>query len=158
MQPFEADGFDNIIMLVPIPKVITEGYRWLGDDGVMNLFAGVARGTMAEIDLNALVHGNKNIIGHSGSQIEDMQNMLRKVESGELQTNRSVAAIGSLSAAKDGMKAVMKGTYPGKVVIFPNILELPLTGLPELKQVLPKVAAKLKDGMIMDKGSRGRTV
>ena len=37
----------------------------------------------------------------------------------------------------------MEGRYPGKVVIFPQIRDLPLTGLKELEQRLPEVAAKL---------------
>jgi D-arabinose 1-dehydrogenase-like Zn-dependent alcohol dehydrogenase len=146
MQPFKADGFDDIIMLVPIPGVIADGYQWLADDGVMNVFAGVARGTMAELDLNALRSRNARVIGHSASQIEDMLTMLQKVEQGELNTNLSIAAVGSLSAAKDGMEAMINATYPGKVVIFPNIRELPLTSVPDLVHILPSVAAKLKDG------------
>lgn len=77
--------------------------------------------------------------------------MLQKVENGELSTNRSVAAVGSLSAAKDGMQALINATYPGKVVIFPNIRELPLTSVIDLDIILPEVAAKLRDGHIWTK-------
>ncbi|MFN2304115.1 MAG: alcohol dehydrogenase catalytic domain-containing protein [Anaerolineales bacterium] len=145
MEEFKGSGFDDVIMLVPIPPVISDGASWLAESGVMNVFAGVARGTTAPIDLNELVFRNVRIIGHSASQIEDMLMMLQKVEHGELSTNRSVAAVGSLSAAKDGLQALIDATYPGKVVIFPNIQELPLTSLPDLHEILPGVAAKLKD-------------
>jgi hypothetical protein len=57
-----------------------------------------------------------------------------------------VAAVGSLSAARDGLQAVKDTSFPGKVVIFPNIKEMPLTSLSELKDKLPTVYAKLKDG------------
>ncbi len=117
----------------------------------MNVFAGVARGTTAELDLNALTNRNARVIGHSASQIEDMLTMLNKVEEGELSTNRSVAAVGSLAAAKDGMKALIDAVYPGKVVIFPNIKPLPLTSVLDLGEILPEVAAKLKDGRIWTK-------
>jgi DNA-binding transcriptional regulator YbjK len=72
--------------------------------------------------------------------------MLGQAESGQLSPNRSVAAIGSLSAARDGLQAVLDTTYPGKVVIFPNIKEMPLTALADLKDRLPTVYAKLRDG------------
>ena len=72
--------------------------------------------------------------------------MLDQVERGELSTNRSVAAIGSLEAVKDGMNALMDASYSGKVVIFPHIRSLALTSVPDLKNVLPDVYAKLKDG------------
>ena len=151
MQPFQAEGFDDIIMLVPISAVIADSAPWLAKDGVMNIFAGVARGTTAELDLNTLTNRNARVIGHSASQIEDMLTMLNKVEEGELSTNRSVAAVGSLAAAKDGMKALIDAVYPGKVVIFPNIKPLPLTSVLDLGEILPEVAAKLKDGRIWTK-------
>ena len=146
MHRFGKSGFDDIIMLVPIPSVIADATQWLAQDGVMNVFAGVARGTTVQIDLNDLAFRNVRIIGHSASQIEDMLTMLKKVESLELSTNRSVAAIGSLSAAKDGMQALIDAKYPGKVVIYPNIRELPLTAVADLEKILPNVAAKLKNG------------
>ncbi|MBN1535369.1 MAG: hypothetical protein JW908_01465, partial [Anaerolineales bacterium] len=34
-------------------------------------------------------------------------------------------------------------TFPGKVVIYPNIKPFPLTGLPELMHILPSVFDKL---------------
>jgi hypothetical protein len=107
----------------------------------------VARGTTAEIDLNDVIFRGTRVIGHSASSIEDMITMLNEVETGGLSTNRSVAAIGSLEAVPDGLRALQDAEFPGKVVIYPNIKPLPLTGLPDLKNVLPKVYAKLKNGL-----------
>lgn len=145
MSRFKGIGFDDVIMLVPIPAVISDAAQWLAKNGVMNVFAGVARGTTVKLDLNDLVFQDTRVIGHSASQIEDMLTMLQKVEDGELLTNRSVAAVGSLEAAKDGLQALVDATYPGKVVIFPNIRNFPLTSVTDLGEVLPEVAAKLKD-------------
>ena len=86
------------------------------------------------------------MIGHSASAIDDLRLMLHQTESGTLSPNRSVAAIGSLSAARDGLQAVKDTRFPGKVVIFPHIKDLPLTALAELKDKMPTVYAKLKDG------------
>jgi L-sorbose 1-phosphate reductase len=146
MAQFRLQGFDDIIMLAPIPAVISDAARWLAPKGVMNIFAGVARGTTAQLDLNDAIFNDTRIIGHSASSIEDMITMLNEVESGQLSSNRSVAAVGSLEAVKDGLKALMDATFPGKVVIFPNIKPLPLTSIQELKHILPEVYAKLKNG------------
>ena len=146
MAKFRKTGFDDILMLVPNAKVIAGSTQWLGEGGVMNIFAGVARGTMAEIEFSDLVQKDVRLIGHSASTIENMLTMLQKVEEGDLNTNRSVAAVGSLSAAKDGLQALIDAKYPGKVVIFPNIRELPLTAVADLAEILPEVAAKLADG------------
>jgi hypothetical protein len=112
----------------------------------MNIFAGVARGTTAALDLSDTFMKQTRIIGHTASTIDDMRLMLEETESGELSTNRSVAAIGSLEAARDGMQALKDTTYPGKVVIYPNIKYMPLTALTDLKAKMPTVYAKLKNG------------
>ena len=113
----------------------------------MNVFAGVgARHDGDARPERRLPPADVRIIGHSASSIDDLRLMLFQAETGTLSPNRSVAAIGSLDAARDGMQAVKDTTFPGKVVIYPHIKPLPLTALPELKETLPTVYAKLKDG------------
>ena len=139
-------GFDDIIVLAPVPAVISDSATYLAPDGVMNVFAGVNRGTNASINLNDVLNKHVRVIGHSASSVDDMKLMLSDTESGVLSPNRSVAAVGSLEAAKVGLQALKDATYPGKVVIFPNIKYMPVTALPDLKDILPTVYAKLKNG------------
>ena len=146
MAPFKEQGFDDIIVLAPVPPVISDAATYLAPKGVMNVFAGVARGTKVSLDLSEVYLKDVRSIGHSASTIDDLRLMLSQAESGELSPNRAVAAIGSLNAAKDGLQAVRDATFPGKVVIFPHIKDFPLTSLPELKDKLPSVYAKLKNG------------
>jgi L-sorbose 1-phosphate reductase len=146
MARFKAQGLDDIVVLAPAPAVISDAAAYLAPMGVMNIFAGVARGTMAKLDLSDVYSKSVRVFGHSASTIADLRLMLQQAESGELSPNRSVAAIGSLSAARDGLQAVKDTTFPGKVVIFPHIKEMPLTALPDLKDKLPGVYAKLKNG------------
>ena len=146
MAPYMKDGFDDIIMLVPVPAVIADAAGYLAPKGVMNVFAGVARGTMTSLDLSQTYRADNRVIGHSASVMSDMQLVLSKWHDRQLSPNRSVAAIGSLSAARDGLKAVKETTYAGKVVIYPNIKEFPLTALADLKDKLPTVYDRLKEG------------
>ncbi len=146
MARFHSEGFDDIIMLAPVPSVISDAAAYLAAKGVMNVFAGVAQGTMVQLDLSDVYDKDVRIIGHSASTIDDLRLMLNQAEKGQLSPNRSVAAVGSLRAARDGMQAVIDTTFPGKIVIYPNIRDMPLTALPDLKDVLPSVYAKLKDG------------
>jgi threonine dehydrogenase-like Zn-dependent dehydrogenase len=146
MARFKSSGFDDIIVLAPVPAVIADAAQWLAPRGVMNVFAGVARGVTTQLDLSDVYLKDARVIGHSASTIDDLRLMLHQAESGELSPNRSLAAVGSLSAAKDGLAAVRDTVFPGKVVIFPHIKELPLTALPDLAETLPSVHALLKDG------------
>ncbi len=146
MAPFKEGGFDDIMVLAPVPAVIADAATWLAPQGVMNVFAGVARGTTASLDLSDVFLNGARSIGHSASTIDDLRLMLRQAESGELSPNRSVAAIGSLDAARDGLQAVIDTVFPGKIVIYPQIKDFGLTALPDLEAKLPSVYAKLEDG------------
>lgn len=145
MARFKPEGFDDIIVLAPVPAVIADSATWLAHKGVMNVFAGVARGTMAALDLSDAYLKQTRVIGHSASVMDDMMLVLDKTYSGELSPNRSVAAVGSLSAAKDGLKAVKEATLAGKVMIYPHIKDFPLTPLADLKEKLPSVYALLNE-------------
>jgi hypothetical protein len=41
---------------------------------------------------------------------------------------------------------MMEGDYPGKIVVFPQLTGVPLTGLSELTETLPHVAERLGPG------------
>jgi threonine dehydrogenase-like Zn-dependent dehydrogenase len=146
LEEVGASGFDDIIVMAPDADAIAEAADYLAPGGVMNIFAGVARGTMAKLDLSDVYLRDVRFIGHSGLTTEDMRLTLAQVESGHLSPNRLVAAIGSLTAARDGLQAVKDAVFPGKIVIYPHIRDFPLTALPDLKDKLPSVYAKLKDG------------
>jgi hypothetical protein len=147
LEEVGAAGFDNIVVLAADAAAIEEAATYLAPHGVMNIFAGVAQGSLpVNLDLSDIYLKGSRFTGHSGSTIGDMQLTLRQVESGNLSPHRLLSAVGSLSAARDALQAVNDSTFPGKVVIFPHIKEMPLTALPDLKGSLPTVHAKLKDG------------
>jgi threonine dehydrogenase-like Zn-dependent dehydrogenase len=138
--------FDDIVVLAPSAAAIEEAAEYLAPRGVMNIFAGVRRGTKARLDLSDVYLKGKRFIGHSGLTTENMRIALEQVETGEFSANRLAAAVGSLGAFRAGLRAVKDGEFSGKVVIFPHIKELPLTPLPDLRDKLPGVYAKLKNG------------
>lgn len=140
------EGFDDIVVVAASADAIAESVPFLARDGVLNIFAGLPRGTTAPIDLSDVALRNVRFIGSSGSKIADMQRVLDKVRAGQLTTRRSVAAISGMAGAKDGLRAVAEGRFAGKIVVFPQIPELSLVPLPELRDVLPNVYARLEDG------------
>ena len=140
------NGFDDIVVMVPDIAAIEQAFPLLAEDGVLNVFAGVARGTMATLDIGLVASKNVRIVGTSGSTIHDMRTTRDLMESGRLDTGASLAAIGGLDAFREGLEAVKTGRFPGKTVIFPQIDDLPLTALPDLATVRPSVYALLRDG------------
>ena len=147
----EEHGYDDILSMVPVAALIEHAADYLAVGGWFNIFAGVARGTMAKLDVNRIIKDGVRFLGSSGSSLADMRNTLARVEEGDLSTNASLAAIGGMGAAKEGLQAVKEGWFPGKTLIFPLIHDLPLTPLPRLATTLPSVFALLKDGKFWTK-------
>ena len=50
----EGRGFDDIVSLVPVAALIEHAADFLADGGWFNICAGVARGTMANLDVNSI--------------------------------------------------------------------------------------------------------
>jgi threonine dehydrogenase-like Zn-dependent dehydrogenase len=146
LETVGAQGFDDVLVLAPAAEAVAEAAAYVAPGGVVNVFAGLARGTMVPLDLSDVYLRGVRIIGHSGSKMDDIRLTLHQVESGQLSPNRLVTAVGSLGAARDGLRAVADATFPGKVVIYPHIRELPLTPLADLKDRLPSVYARLREG------------
>jgi len=138
-------GFDDIVVLAPVAALIAGAVEHLAEGGLMNIFAGVPRGTIATMDLSATYLRGSRFVGSSGSRPKDMVDTLAFTESGELPTRDSMAAVGGIDAMADGVCAVKDARFPGKTVIFPHI-RMPLTALTELDKVAPDVYAKLRDG------------
>ena len=140
-------GFDDIVTLVPVPALVAQASRHLAGRGVMNIFAGIARGVKARLPLGDCFTRGVRYIGSSGSSLQDLADTLRLSEEGRLQTANSAAAIGGMNAVRDGLAAVKEGRFPGKTVIFPQFPDIPLLELTELKDAFPTVYARLRDGM-----------
>ncbi|MDQ2688587.1 MAG: hypothetical protein M3Y28_12050, partial [Armatimonadota bacterium] len=150
-DPAQHGPYDDIVSMVPVASVISDSMPLLAENGVYNIFAGLAKGTMADLDLGAILAKNQRIVGTSGSSIADLRHTLELVESDALSTNSSLAAIGGLDAFRDGLAAVKEGRFPGKTVIFPQMPDLPLLSIEDLKTQMPNVYAKLQDGLFWTK-------
>lgn len=146
LRELSGGGFDDIVSLVPVPALIEHATGFLANGAWFNVFAGVARGTKASINANDIRERRVRYIGSSGSSIADMRQTLAMVESGELSTNASLAAIGGMRAAAEGLAGVRDGRFPGKTLVFPLIEDMPLMALTELRDVYPTVYARLADG------------
>jgi len=139
---------DDAVICAPVAKLMETTAALLKPDGMLMFFAGVPNGTFINVNLSPVFLNNLQLTGTSGSRIHDQEVVLQKTLEGELNPNRSVAAIGGMGVAKEGISALLNGTYAGKIIIFPQILDLPLIGLQELEQHYPAIASKLGDNYL----------
>lgn len=142
-----AGPFDYIAIMVPAPALVASAVSSTAPGAIINIFAGIPATVSHPIDLQCLVERGAHFIGTSGSDLNDMKIVLRKVEARTLDTNLSVAAVSGLDGAIDGIRAVEKQLIAGKILVYPSCRGLKLTPLAELATTLPTVAAKLKNGV-----------
>jgi len=142
----DGGGADDVVVSVPISAVMAEADTLMNPDGMLVFFAGVPNGTLAPLNLSAVYLDNAQYTGTSGLTLHDQQKVVDLANQGDLSPGSIVGAVGGMRAAKDGLRALVDGSYSGKVLIFPQIDDLPLMGLDELKESLPQVAEKLSPG------------
>ncbi len=155
----KAGGIDDIVLMVAIPSVVVNASRYIAKQGVMNVFAGLERGTIAEID-PATIYGPMQIrwISHSGSGLDDQKEVVKKAIEKKLRPEFSVAAIGGFNQIPEGLRAMKNATFAGKIVIFPHVPDFPLTSLEDLKTKLPEVYAALGEGHIWTKEAENKFI
>ena len=148
MRATSGQGADDVVVSVPVAKLMEEGDSVMKPDGMLVFFAGVPNGTMGNVNLSNVYLSNAQYTGTSGLTIHDQASVMERRIAGTLSPGRSVAAIGGMETAADAIQSVMDSRYPGKVIIFPQIHDLPLTSLKELQDRIPEVAAKLGEDLI----------
>ena len=148
LQRTAGQGADDVVVSVPVAKLIEEGASVMKSDGMLVVFAGVPNGTYGAVNLSNVYLFNAQFTGTSGLTIADQSLVMERRVAGTLSPGRSVAAIGGLNSAAEALQSVMDGRFPGKVVLFPQIPSLPLMGLDAVQDRLPEVAAKLGENLM----------
>jgi threonine dehydrogenase-like Zn-dependent dehydrogenase len=143
VRRYAPGGADDVVVTAPSARAVVAASEAMAPDGMLVLFAGVPVGTRASLDLsNVFLHGAQ-LTGTSGSRIADQALVVDKTVAGELEPRRALAAVGGIEAAQDALQALVDGRFPGKIVIFPALRDLPLTPLAELARREPEVGRAL---------------
>ncbi len=139
--------FSYFAIMAPVGALVAQAVRDSRPGARINIFAGIPATVKQELDLDAYIDRRCFMFGTSGSRLIDMKIVLEKVLSGQLDTNLSVDAVSGMAGAAEGIRAVENRTLAGKIIVYPQIKDLPLTPLADLDEKLPDVAAKLSDGI-----------
>jgi threonine dehydrogenase-like Zn-dependent dehydrogenase len=138
--------FTYVGLMAPVAALVADAIERSAQGCVINIFAGIPQATRHAIDLDRCIERGVFMFGTSGSAIEDMKIVLRKVTEGRLDTNLSVDAVSGMAGAIDGLRAVENRTLAGKIVVYPMLHDVGLIPLDELEQTFPTVAARLDHG------------
>lgn len=139
-------GYTYVALMAPVPALVTDGLSRCADGAIFNVFAGIPATVHHPIDMDAIIEKKIYILGTSGSEIDDMKVVYRKLAEGRLDTDLSVGAVSGMAGAKDGLKAVENRSLDGKIIVYPMLHDLGLVPLDELAERFPTVAKKLNHG------------
>lgn len=139
--------FSYHALMAPIGALVAAAIQDATDGALINIFAGIPAPVKQELDLDTYIARKLFMFGTSGSTIDDMKIVLKKVVSGAFDTDVSVDAISGMRGAEAGIAAVENRTLAGKIMVYPWLREVGLIPLCELAKHYPTVAAKLVNGV-----------
>jgi len=141
-----GEKFTYFVLMAPVPALVASSIQDADKGAIINIFAGIPAPTKHELDLDTYIEKRCFMFGTSGSTIDDMRIVLRKVENDELDTNASLDAVSGMAGAIDGIACVENRTLAGKIIVYPMLHDLGLIPLAEMEQRFPTVAAKFDGG------------
>jgi threonine dehydrogenase-like Zn-dependent dehydrogenase len=137
---------DYVMVMVPVGPLVSAAVDQANPGGVINIFAGIPAEVEQALDLDAYCNKGLYFIGTSGSTMEDMEAVLSKVNAGDLDTNLSVGAVSGMGGAIPGLEAVRDGKVAGKILVYPELGDFPMTSLEDLISQFPSIAPLLEEG------------
>jgi len=143
----QSGQFSYFTIMAPIPVLVAQSIKNSMTGALINIFAGIPVNVKQEIDLNLYIENRCYMFGTSGSTLEDMKVVLRKVVARWLDTNLSVDAVSGMAGAVDGIRAVEKRSVMGKIIVYPKLIGMPLIPLVDMQKYYPTVASKLNGGL-----------
>ena len=127
-------GYDDAIIMAPVPEVIETADAALGEDGCLNFFAGpTKRDFTARVNFYDVHYNFRHVIGTSGGELDDMIDALKLIETGAIDPSNLISHIGGLDAAAEATRA-LPNLPGGKKLIYCN-LRLPLTAIEDFGEL-----------------------
>jgi len=136
-EPIDAylrkGAVDDILVLAPVARAAEDAITYLGKDGHLNMFAGFESRDKAwmKVNLNDMHYGGWTMSATSGSPIEALRRALDDAAAGRIDPNNAVACVGGIDAGSEAVRHTHEGTYPGRIVLYPQI-QMPLTPVEQL--------------------------
>ena len=141
-----GDGFDDVVLLAPSAAAAGHAAPFLRAGGYLNVFAGVAEGSMSAIPMRLITDAGVRVAGTTGSPLAVTEQTLGRVAAGALQPASVLGALADLGHGRAALEAVAAGRIAGKVVVLPSARGLGLKTLDELAAADSDLRAALGHG------------
>lgn len=132
MRLTENQGFDDMLVMIPVTPALEFAESLLGFNGCLNFFAGPTDEKFsAKINYFDVHYMEKHIIGTTGGNVYDMKEALQLMEKDLLSPEVLITHIGGLDAVAEATVNLPK--IPGGKKLIYTGFSFPLTALDDLK-------------------------
>lgn len=128
-----GEGYDDILVMVPVVQLLEQGNRLLAFNGCMNFFAGPTDPNFtAKLNYYGMHYLEHHVIGTTGGTVDDEKEALELLEKGLTRPQALVTHVGGLNAVPDA--TLHLDTLPGgKKLMYPGVA-LPLIALDHIEE------------------------
>jgi len=125
-------GYDDVVVMAPVPAVVEQGDEILGHDGCLNFFSGPKNAAFkAPFNFYNVHYASTHIVGTSGGNIDDMKEAIEVMNKG-LDPAGLVTHIGGLNVVVETTLHLpeIKG---GKKLVYTHV-DMPLTAIADFAE------------------------
>jgi len=127
-------GFDDILVMIPVPAILEQADRLLAFNGCLNFFAGPTDPEFyARLNYYGVHYLEHHVIGTTGGTVDDETEALELLERGLTRPQALVTHVAGLNAVPQATMH-LDALGGGKKLIYPE-LDFPLTALDDLEQL-----------------------
>ena len=128
-----GEGYDDVVVMAPVPPVIEQADAILGFDGCLNFFSGPGKPDFkAPLNFYNVHYASTHVIGTSGGNTDDMKEALYLMDKG-MDPAGLVTHIGGLNAVIE-TTLNLPSIPGGKKLIYTHI-DMPLTAIADFGKV-----------------------
>ena len=123
----DGEGYDEVVVMAPVPSVVEQAAAILGFDGCLNFFSGPGRSDFkAPFNFYNVHYASTHVVGTSGGNTDDMKEALHLMGKG-MDPAGLVTHIGGLNAVIE-TTLNLPSVPGGKKLIYTHI-DMPLTAI-----------------------------
>ena len=127
-------GFDDVFVYAPVAAVVELGDAILAFDGCLNFFSGpLDKNFSAKFNFYNVHYQQHHVAGTSGSNMEDMQDIVRLIGQNRIDPAVMITHIGGIDAAIDTTLRLPE--IPGGKKLIYNHINLPLTAIADFEEL-----------------------
>lgn len=123
-----GEGFNDVMVFVPVPELIEQGSALLGYLGCLNFFAGPTNTDfMAKINFYDVHYMGHHIVGSSGGNTKDLQDSMNYAAQGLVSPSVMITHVGGLDSVAEATRT-LPDVPGGKRLVYTHA-SMPMTAI-----------------------------